>query len=194
MYIADRQDIITRPYSGFAISKLAGHEAGALHAGGLMCGAFRAQHIYRKGRGTMGQVYKSIIVDAPVDKVWATIRNFHDLSWAKGVVEETKVVGDLKSDQIGAKRILNGTFEETLMALNDQARQFSYSIDEAKGTPVASTEVSNYLGTVTAFSVTEGGKTFVEWRSRWDGNDSAGAEFCGGVYGAILGAMKKSFE
>ncbi len=142
----------------------------------------------------MGQVYKSIIVDAPADKVWAKLRNFHDMSWASGVVEELKVIGELKSDQVGAKRVLNGTFEETLVALNDGARQFSYSIDEAEGTPVALSEVKNYLGTVTAFSVTEGGQTFLEWRSQWDGNASAGEEFCSGIYGALVGAMKKSFE
>jgi hypothetical protein len=142
----------------------------------------------------MGQVYKSIVVDAPVEKVWAKLRNFHDMSWATGVVEDLKVVGELKGDQVGAQRVLNGTFEETLVALNDSAHQISYSIDEAKGTPVASSEVKNYQGTVTAFSVTEGGQTFLEWRSQWDGNASAGEEFCGGIYGALVGGMKKSFE
>lgn len=142
----------------------------------------------------MGQVYKSIIVNAPADKVWAKLRNFHDLSWAPGVVEDLKVVGDLKGDQIGAQRRLNGVFQETLVSLDDQKRQFSYSIDDAPGTPVAKGSVSNYFGTVKVLPITESNQALLEWQSTWDGNSSAGAEFCGGIYVALIGEMKKSFD
>ena len=30
--------------------------------------------------------YNSCIVEGPVDRVWALLRNFHDLTWATGVV------------------------------------------------------------------------------------------------------------
>jgi len=141
----------------------------------------------------MGHVYRSIVIDAPVDQVWAKLRNFHDLSWATGVVEKLDVVGALKGDQVGAQRKLNDVFEETLVELNDHRRRVRYSIDDAKGTPVASSDIKNYVGSVQAYPITEGGQTFVEWQSSWDDNSSAGAEFCGGIYSALLGALKGSF-
>lgn len=57
----------------------------------------------------MGKTYQSIVIDRPVDEVWATVRDFHDLSWAPGVVESLEVVGDKVGDQVGAKRLLNVT-------------------------------------------------------------------------------------
>ena len=142
----------------------------------------------------MGQVYKSIVVNAPVEKVWAKLRNFHDMSWAEGVVENLKVVGNRKGDQVGAQRLLNSVFSETLVALDDREHQFSYSIEDGPGTPVAKSSVSDYVSTVKAHPITEGNQTFLEWHSNWNGNDSATAEFCGGIYGAFVGSMKKSFE
>lgn len=51
--------------------------------------------------------YNSIVIDAPADQVWEKIRNFHDLSWAAGVIEKCEAVGGIPATQIGAKRILN---------------------------------------------------------------------------------------
>jgi len=141
----------------------------------------------------MGKVYRSTVINAPVDQVWAKLRNFHDLSWAPAVVEKLEVVGELKGDQLGAQRKLNGVFEETLVELNDRDRRFQYCIDDAQGTPVAKGDVSDYIGTVQAYSVTDGGQTFVTWSSNWNDNAGAGAEFCGGIYDALLGQLKASF-
>lgn len=35
----------------------------------------------------MGRTYQSILIQAPVDRVWQAVRDFHDLSWAPDVVE-----------------------------------------------------------------------------------------------------------
>ena len=142
----------------------------------------------------MGRTYQSVTIKAPVDKVWQRIRDFHDLSWGAGVIEKLDVVGALKGDQIGAKRVLNGTFHETLRGLSDLDHTIRYTIDDAPGTPVAKTDVQNYVGEVRLFSVTEENATFVEWSSTWDNNAAACSEFCHGVYVALLGTLKKSFE
>jgi len=34
--------------------------------------------------------YNSCLVNAPVDRVWSALRNFHDLSWAGGVVQSVE--------------------------------------------------------------------------------------------------------
>ena len=141
----------------------------------------------------MGKCYNTVIVNAPVEKVWAALRNFHDLSWAKGVIEKLDVVGDLKGDQVGAKRVLNGAFHETLQGLDDLKRTFQYTIDDGPG-PVAKDAVRNYVGTVRVSPVTANNTTFVEWASRYDSpKDSEVGEFCNPIYQALLGALEKHF-
>lgn len=141
----------------------------------------------------MGHTYQSIVINAPVEKVWATIRDFHDLSWAPNVITGVDVVGSRKGDEVGARRILNGAFQETLQELKDDNRSFAYSIDDGPS-PVSKADVSNYVGRVSVRPVTEGGGTFVEWSSAWERNDEAATEFCHGIYVALLADMKKSLE
>jgi uncharacterized protein YndB with AHSA1/START domain len=142
----------------------------------------------------MGKTYQSTVVDAPVEKVWGALRNFHGASWAPNVVTSLEVVGDVGGDEVGAKRILNGAFSETLLSLDDDGRVFTYSIDDGPP-PVSSADVRNYVGRVEVREVTEGvGGTFVEWSSSWEMNDEDAAEFCHGIYVALLGDLKASME
>lgn len=141
----------------------------------------------------MGQTYQSIVIDAPADEVWETVRDFHDMSWAANVVTSVEVVGETRGDQVGAVRILNGAFRETLQSLDDEERTFTYSIDDGPS-PVSSQEVSDYRGRVQVRPITEGGGTFVEWSSSWERNDEAVHDFCHGIYVALLADLKKSME
>ena len=118
----------------------------------------------------MGRCYNSAVINAPSQIVWEKIRNFHDLAWAAGVVTKTAVVGDLKGDEIGAKRILNDVFHETLLSLDDEDRTFSYRIDDGPG-PVAKDAVKNYVGAVRVLPITENNTTFVEWQSTYESAD-----------------------
>ena len=59
--------------------------------------------------------YNSIVINTPADEVWDVLKNFHDLSWSKNVVSNVEIVGDKSADEIGAKRILNAAFHETLL-------------------------------------------------------------------------------
>jgi hypothetical protein len=148
------------------------------------------EHVEEK---TMGKCYNSIIIDAPCEKVWQTIRDFHDLGWAAGVVTDIKVKGDLKGDEIGAKRIINDVFHETLLTLDQENRTFSYSIDDGPA-PLAEGTVTNYVGSVAVSPVTENDTTFVEWQSTYESaNDSEIADFCNPIYVALLAAMKEHF-
>ena len=140
----------------------------------------------------MGQTHQSTVIDAPVDTVWKTIRDFHDMRWAPNVITQLDVVGDRRGDQLGARRVLNGVFHETLHELNDETRTFSYSIDDAPS-PISRDDVNNYVGRVTVQASPEGG-TLVEWASQWERNDEAGYEFCHSIYVALLTDMKQSLE
>ena len=74
--------------------------------------------------------YNSIVINAPSNEVWAVLKNFHDLSWSKNVVSKVTVVGDKSANEIGAKRILNDAFHETLQSLDNTSKTFTYSIDD----------------------------------------------------------------
>lgn len=141
----------------------------------------------------MGQTYQSIVIDAPIEKVWTTIRNFHDLSWAPNVITGVEVIGSRSGNEAGAGRVLNDAFRETLREMDEDTHSFAYSIDDGPS-PVSKDEVSHYVGRVSLRPVTEGGGTFVEWSSEWERNDKTASEFCHGIYIALLADMKKSLE
>ncbi len=133
----------------------------------------------------MGKTYQSVVINAPVEKVWGALRNFHDLSWASGVVTSCTPVRDLKADQVGARRIINDAFHETLVELSEVDRTLKYTIDDGPS-PVSKDEVKNYIGVVHAIPITDDDTTFVEWSSSWNQNDAAVYEFCHGIYCAVL--------
>ena len=140
----------------------------------------------------MGKTYQSVVINASVDTVWGTLRNFHDFSWAPGIVTSCTPVGDRKADQIGTRRIINDVFHETLVELSDIDRTLKYRIDDGPP-PVSKEDVKHYIGAVRAIPITDDDTTFVEWSSSWEQNDAAAYDFCHGIYCAILGELKKTF-
>ncbi|MGE3597138.1 MAG: SRPBCC family protein [Dehalococcoidia bacterium] len=136
--------------------------------------------------------YNSTVVPAPVDQVWAKLRNFHDMSWATGVIESCEAVGNVAGTQLGARRILNKAFHETLRGLDDSRRVLRYSIDDGPDA-VAKDKVTSYIGEVGVYPITDTNDTFVLWTSTWE--DSAGGvgAFCNPIYRALLDALKRHF-
>ena len=140
----------------------------------------------------MGSTFQEIEINAPADKVWQAINNFHNLDWAPNVVSSVEAVGDKSGNEPGAGRILNGVFHETLLTIDDEGRTFTYSIDEGPP-PLLRDEMSNYIGKVVVEPSASGG-TRVEWTSSWEQNEEAIHDFCHGIYVALLGDMKTSLE
>ena len=140
----------------------------------------------------MGKCFNKIEISAAPQKVWDTISNFHDLSWAPGVVESLEKIGSASGDEVGAARLLNGVFKETLTALDPAGLTFSYSIDDGPG-PVAAGAVDNYIGLV---KISEsGGGALVEWSSTFESaNESEVEEFCNPIYQALLTALKETLS
>ena len=141
----------------------------------------------------MGNTHQTIEIEASPDKVWETIRDFHDLSWGTNVITSVDSVGEKSGDEVGASRVLNGVFQETLLTLEEETRTFTYSIDDGPS-PVSKDDVKNYVGRVTVQQADEGDGTLVEWSSSWQDNNEAASEFCQGIYVALLQDMKKSLE
>jgi hypothetical protein len=133
-----------------------------------------------------------VVVNAPVGEVWRLIRNFHDMSWTKAV-SSLEPVGDARSDQAGAKRILNGAFHETLLGINDLDHVFQYQITDGPS-PVSPDDLKFYYGTVLVLPVTDGNASYVSWVTHFESkNDSAAQEFCDPFYKAFLGDLKTHF-
>ncbi len=141
----------------------------------------------------MSMSYQSIVVPAPADRVWQAIRDFHDVSWASGVLSECTPVGDLKGDQVGARRILNNTFHETLLALSDSTRTIEYTLDEGPS-PVSSEEVQNFVAVIRVRPITADDTTFVEWSASWQAEGDAARDYCGGIYQALLSELRNHFS
>lgn len=119
----------------------------------------------------MGQSFHTIVVDAPPEAVWATIRDFHDLAWT-GAVESVEALGGAAGDRVGAKRLLDGAIHETLLAFDDAARSFEYSLDDGPG-PLSKASVTRYVGRLRLVPVTATGGTLVEWTARFESKDDA---------------------
>ena len=140
----------------------------------------------------MGKCYNKIEISAPVAKAWDTIRDFHDLSWAPGVVTSVAKVGDKNGNSIGAKRILNDAFHETLTKLDPENFTFSYSIDDGPG-PVASDAVKNYIGLVKLTASDNG--CVAEWSSTFQSeNENEVADFCNPIYMALLNSLDETLS
>ena len=141
----------------------------------------------------MPKCYQTRVIEAPIEKVWDAIKDFHDLSWAPNVITDVETVGELKGNQIGAKRILNKAFHETLLSVCDVSHTFSYAIDEGVS-PVSSKEVSNYVGNVKLFPITLTNQTFIEWESSWDANTKEAEEFCHMIYVSMMSDLNTSMK
>ena len=137
--------------------------------------------------------YNSIVINASADDVWNILKDFHDLSWSKNVVAKVDIVGDKASNEIGAKRILNDAFHETLRSLDNEGKTFTYSIDDGPG-PVSKDAVVGYIGEVTVFSVTADNSSFVLWTSKWASEEGGVADFCNPVYHGFLQDLKSHFS
>eukprot|EP01102_Stenamoeba_stenopodia_P019226 TRINITY_DN71_c0_g1_i1.p1 TRINITY_DN71_c0_g1~~TRINITY_DN71_c0_g1_i1.p1 ORF type:complete len:146 (+),score=38.37 TRINITY_DN71_c0_g1_i1:130-567(+) len=133
----------------------------------------------------MSAVYESAVVDAPVEKVWAAIRDFNGLpSWHPGLAA-SEIENGQPDNQIGVVRKLTlkdgAIIKERLLALDDHKRFVTYTILESPF------EFQNYVATLRVRPITDGNKTFVEWHSTFKPNSQdkeAGivAIISGGVY------------
>jgi len=132
-------------------------------------------------------------IDAPISEVWTKFNNFHDLSWAPNVLTQVEKVGSIDGGAVGAKRILNSVFHETLVEINHDKHTLKYSIDDGPS-PVSKEEVSNYYGVVKLTPTDEGNGTHVEWSSSWESNVEDAVEFCHGIYVALLNELAETFR
>jgi hypothetical protein len=134
--------------------------------------------------------YNSKIVDAPIERVWGAIRNFHDFAWAKGLIETCENLGGRPGDQVGAQRRLNRAFVETLLGLDDDLHVIRYRIDDG---PPPVNSARGYVAQLRLLPLTDGDRTFVEWSSSWTSGEAGVKEACDAIYRAGLNALAAYF-
>lgn len=141
----------------------------------------------------MPKVYNSIIVAAPVEQVWSRVRDFHDFSWAPSLIASCDKVGDGNGYTVGARRRLNGTFLDTLIAYSTIDRRMTYSMNEGPS-PVSSGEIRDYVGELHLLPVTAAGATFVEWSATWESGNTDAVEYMNDVYRSLLADLAAGFD
>lgn len=112
------------------------------------------------------RVTRSTIIDAPIDRVWAVLRDFNSHDQWHDVVEASHIEGAERSDQVGCIR--NFTLKdghhirEQLLGLSDSEHISNYCIVQA------TVPLLRYVATLALKPVTDGQRTFWHWESTFD--------------------------
>ena len=132
----------------------------------------------------MIKVTRSAVIDAPIERVWAVLRDFNSHTAWHPIVAESAIEGGEPSDQVGCIRnftLQDGAhIREQLLALSDEDHISTYCILDA------TIPMQRYVATVQLKRVTDGNRTFWHWQSTFDpprGREQEFAELVGkGVY------------
>jgi hypothetical protein len=108
----------------------------------------------------------SSVIDAPIEKVWARIRDFNGLpSWHPRMIK-SEIEDGRPSDEIGCIRkfqlVSGATLREKLIAFSDNDHSVTYSILE---TPQP---ISNHQATLSLRRITDSNRTYAEWTATFD--------------------------
>jgi hypothetical protein len=142
----------------------------------------------------------NIEINAPADKVWATLGNFQDMSWHPAVAKTAGSGGNAPGDKRTLTLQSGGTIEEELTKYSAENRSMSYEI---KAVDVKVLPVNNYSATLSVKE--EGGKSTVEWKSAFyrgflnndpppELSDEAAVAAVKDVFTTGLAALKKKIE
>ena len=105
-------------------------------------------------------------MDAPAERVWATIRRFDAVADWLPFVKSSPIEDGGDPTRVGCVRILTQTdgevFREVLLALSDAERFYSYTFVSS---PVP---VRDHRTTLRVLPITDGSRSYVEWSSRFD--------------------------
>lgn len=109
------------------------------------------------------RVIRSTVIDAPIERVWAVLRDFNSHDQWHDVVEASRIEGGERSDQVGCVRSFSlkdgKRIREQLLTLSDREYKSTYCIVEA------TVPLQRYVATVTLKPVTDGNRTFWHWES-----------------------------
>lgn len=114
----------------------------------------------------MARAFASTIIDAPVEAVWTTVRDFGALSsWLPAVIR-SEIQEGRSADSVGCVRALHlgdgGFCTERLLALDDSRYTFTYAFVQP------AFPVDNYVSTLELIPITDGDRTFAQWSGTFE--------------------------
>jgi NADPH:quinone reductase len=138
------------------------------------------------------RVTRSTIIDAPIERVWAVLRDFNShLDWHP-IIADSRIEGGEASDQVGCVRAFTlkdgNELREQLLSLDDRNFVSTYCILDS------TIPLQRYVATVQLKPVTDGNRTFWHWQSTFatpPGRERELADAVGtGVYEAGFAALR----
>jgi NADPH2:quinone reductase len=141
------------------------------------------------------QVRQSTVIDAPVGDVWRVLRDFNGHDRWHPIIAASAIEGGQPVDMVGAVRRFRlsdgGELREQLLSLSDEKRMLTYCLLEA---PLP---LMGYVATIRLKPVTDGDRTFWEWRSEFRPPEHRREELTAlvrdGVYRAGFEAIRGMF-
>jgi hypothetical protein len=149
---------------------------------------------------TRQKVTETVEINAPADKVWATIGNFQDMSWHPAVAKLEGAGGNDANATRTLTLTSGGTIEEKLLSTDPAKMIYKYEITKVDPKVLP---VNNYSSNISVKG--DGAKSVVEWKGAFyrgfmnndpppELNDEASKKAVEGVYRAGLDALKKKLE
>ena len=140
-------------------------------------------------------VVRSTVIDAPIDRVWAVLRDFNSHDRWHDVVAASRIEGDERSDQVGCVRSFTlsdgNRIREQLIALSDGEHKSTYCIVGA------TVPLQRYVATLKLTPVTDGARCFAEWSAEFDCAEARERELVEligqGVFQGGFDALKRHF-
>ena len=112
------------------------------------------------------KVVRSTVIDAPIESVWAVLRDFNSHDQWHAVVDRSRIENGEASAQVGCVRnftLKDGhRIREQLIGLSDTEYKSTYTILDA------TVPLKRYVATVTLKPVTDGNRTFWHWESSFE--------------------------
>jgi uncharacterized protein YndB with AHSA1/START domain len=141
----------------------------------------------------MIRAYRSTVINASVQRVWAAIRDFNGLPSWHPAIAKSEIEGNRAGDSIGCVRSFSmkagGHLREQLLALSDVDHSFTYNI---LASPMP---VKDYVATLRLTPITVGDRTFAEWWADFNvtssTEDAMAAEIGDGVFVAGFDALEQ---
>lgn len=143
----------------------------------------------------MPSVTVSSVIEAPIEKVWARIRDFNGLpGWHPRMVE-SHIEDGKDPTKIGCVRnfkvVSGATIREKLLDFSDSDHRVSYSIIE---TPQP---ITNHTATLQLRRITDGDRTYAEWAATFESPGTEGEAVAKGmgenVFQGGFNALKQYF-
>ena len=114
----------------------------------------------------MAKIFKSSMINAPIEQVWNKIRDFNSLpNWHPSFVN-SHIENNQPSDKVGCIRNFHlkdgGNLRERLLALSDANHFCTYTVLESPF------PTKNYVATLRLLPISDGNQTYIEWTAEFN--------------------------